>query len=101
MRGATLTVEAPAGWEIWEFQSTRPVRGATGMVQVGSKYIFCISIHAPREGRDISCYLLKCQISISIHAPREGRDTRILKQPDHFTAISIHAPREGRDPMCS
>ena len=33
------------------FQSTRPVRGATAWPSV-TKWSFCISIHAPRAGRD-------------------------------------------------
>ena len=35
-------------------------------------------------------------MNISIHAPREGRDlTDTIKNIDKI--ISIHAPREGRD----
>ena len=37
-----------------------------------------------------------CQESISIHAPREGRDIMDWFG-DTFFIISIHAPREGRD----
>ena len=34
-----------------------------------------ISIHAPREGCDMSAYALKgSALTISIHAPREGCD---------------------------
>ena len=36
-----------------------------------------ISIHAPREGRDVTGVLnMAATIIISIHAPREGRDAR-------------------------
>ena len=55
------------------FQSTRPARGATAVVGqlVGVKVI---SIHAPREGRDVLQILRAAHEKISIHAPREGRD---------------------------
>ena len=33
-----------------------------------------ISIHAPREGRDINIGAQLVRLGISIHAPREGRD---------------------------
>ena len=58
-----------------QFQSTRPVRGAT-MGQAAREADGWISIHAPRAGRDI--YLVP-QVGvlfvISIHAPRAGRDS--------------------------
>ena len=79
------------------FQSTRPARGAT----VAALQIFpddTISIHAPREGRDVSLMRARFCSSISIHAPREGRDHSFLVVADGFR-ISIHAPREGRDPI--
>ena len=57
-----------------------------------------ISIHAPREGRDI-CRFFRLMLSpeISIHAPREGRDLPEHKNGVGVRNISIHAPREGRD----
>ena len=61
------------------FQSTRPVRGATGehsMIEGLSE----ISIHAPREGRDVSQQKRRNDLRISIHAPREGRDTATLQE---------------------
>ena len=59
------------------FQSTPPARGATAASW--SKLIdIKISIHAPREGGDLSGNIgLRIGI-ISIHAPREGGDS-ILK----------------------
>ena len=56
-----------------------------------------ISIHAPREGSDLSMTTPDGYAGpISIHAPREGSD--LVRQdevgPGH---ISIHAPREGSD----
>ena len=100
------------------FQSTRPVKGATvarGVHAVHQE----VSIHAPREGRDLrrrhggdcpstlqSTRPVKgatcghCEgrgyLEVSIHAPREGRDyarSPVMLNPE----VSIHAPREGRD----
>ena len=80
-----------------------------------------ISIHAPREGRDLPSFLIatpqtsnfnpraprgarRCTFEgktytayISIHAPREGRDGNSSFRVVGFREISIHAPREGRD----
>ena len=56
-----------------------------------------ISIHAPREGRDVlSSHIAATSFRISIHAPREGRD-KTLSAVLPVIMISIHAPREGRD----
>ena len=55
------------------FQSTLPVRGATGLDTP--------ACNAER---------------ISIHAPRAGSDKKVDKQA-LFTEISIHAPRAGSD----
>ena len=82
--------------ETREFQSTRPVRGATGYTP-DDRETYVISIHAPRAGRDVLVlrYPLGPEI-ISIHAPRAGRDNinQIVQQSG---TISIHAPRAGRD----
>ena len=60
-----------------------------------SKYT-SISIHAPREGCDSFCSVLRPKKPISIHAPREGCDSipYYVQWPED---ISIHAPREGCD----
>ena len=55
------------------FQSTRPARGATTAYHFG-KECKKISIHAPREGRDLLRGEVLRADGISIHAPREGRD---------------------------
>ena len=39
-----------------------------------SSYLFQISIHPPREGRDDLIRYPWDELSISIHPPREGRD---------------------------
>ena len=101
------------------FQSTRPVRGATEFFKLQRKYK-CISIHAPRAGRDPSeSDDLEVTPDISIHAPRAGRDKisgKVRRNSYKFQStrpvrgatanedrksiichISIHAPRAGRD----
>ncbi len=57
------------------FQSTPPVRGATGKPTIKT-YDLVISIHAPRAGGDHALVLqLDLVPQISIHAPRAGGDT--------------------------
>ena len=56
-----------------EFQSTRPVRGATE-ISYDDEQDMEISIHAPRAGRDYGLDLDVRDLCISIHAPRAGRD---------------------------
>ena len=57
-----------------EFQSTRPIRGATGTGEGGTP-CNAISIHAPHTGRDeIDHVAALGDHGISIHAPHTGRD---------------------------
>ena len=57
----------------------------------------CISIHAPRAGRDTAACRFPISLTlISIHAPRAGRD-RLCPCAGRVPLISIHAPRAGRD----
>ena len=80
-----------------EFQSTRPMRGATAKVIYA--IIMChVSIHAPHAGRDhFFCAVLRLAV-VSIHAPHAGRDQGGLAQP-RTGKVSIHAPHAGRDNM--
>ena len=55
------------------FQSARPVKGAT-ICPVEHVPVACVSIRAPREGRDYELQFLVPQAAVSIRAPREGRD---------------------------
>ena len=56
-----------------------------------------ISIHAPREGRDVKIALLDKAISI-FQSTRPARGaTAAPKRKALVLLISIHAPREGRD----
>ena len=96
MRGATDEPGDDRG-ALQGFQSTPPVRGATGyMVEIGKETI--ISIHAPRAGGDHKIFLWHhTEYTISIHAPRAGGDDFEFGIPQGATGISIHAPRAGGD----
>ena len=100
------------------FQSTRPIRGATGSegaqdrhgrhfnprAPYGARPVYplevvlpiTISIHAPHTGRDGRRKLCCIFYSISIHAPHTGRDAKPWASSP-VTGISIHAPHTGRD----
>ena len=66
-----------------QFQSTRPVRGATKDGRIWTPENI-ISIHAPRAGRDEGGALLRpARERISIHAPRAGRDSKSIQ--NYFT----------------
>ena len=56
----------------------------------------CVSIHAPRMGRDRLRTVQTHQRRVSIHAPRMGRDMPPMAIRMLFV-VSIHAPRMGRD----
>ncbi len=77
------------------FQSTLPVRGGTKLSRFYDA-LGGISIHPPREGRDLINCTLRTDITISIHPPREGRDQN-AQHKTYIKKISIHPPREGRD----
>ena len=71
-RGGRLTYNRTADFTV-TFQSTPPARGATQSFHIG-RFGRSISIHAPREGGDITHIPVAVDVSISIHAPREGGD---------------------------
>ena len=65
------------------FQSTRPMRGATGAT-TDTAESEPISIHAPHAGRDdLRVPLLQLAFQISIHAPHAGRDSKSIQ--NYFT----------------
>ena len=80
----------------YQFQSTRPARGATPMVDVLPAHVRFQSTR-PARGATVSVLLYFVFSFISIHAPREGRDECRLISFSLLFLISIHAPREGRD----
>ena len=79
------------------FQSTRPLRGAT-------KFWFnCnpegpISIHAPLAGRDQYLRKILCIIHISIHAPLAGRDQQSASPPLICSLFQSTRPLRGATP---
>ena len=78
------------------FQSTLPARGATlGVIHhlLGDG----ISIHAPREGSDLTPPTLPSPTTY--FNPRSPRGERRFQPPEFYIQffISIHAPREGSD----
>ena len=79
------------------FQSTRPLRGATispSRPIRGQR----ISIHAPLAGRDArGARAAPAPPPISIHAPLAGRDADAALLRHAGDGISIHAPLAGRD----
>ena len=82
-----------------EFQSTRPIRGATAPGP-GRQRTAPISIHAPHTGRDNrrrgpGTYPPRFQSTRPIRGA-----TRAAGQGDGAGAISIHAPHTGRDLQC-
>ena len=81
--------------EVWEFQSTHPLRGATDRLFDLDPH-FQISIHAPLAGCDSAHPYLFVLDVISIHAPLAGCD--VLSHCYNLAiAISIHAPLAGCD----
>ena len=79
-----------------KFQSTRPLRGATGQGARGRKG-GGISIHAPLAGRDRCCRASSShRFYFNPRAPCGARP-RSYNAGAHFPAISIHAPLAGRD----
>ena len=77
------------------FQSTRPARGATRYHHQPHGQL-PVSIHAPRAGRDATVRGHAARWNVSIHAPRAGRDVSQRSQ-GRLRRVSIHAPRAGRD----
>ena len=71
VRGATMI------WDSWdssnEFQSTRPVRGATVFGPIG-RAAYEFQSTRPVRGATIPTRPLSQMLAISIHAPRAGRD---------------------------
>ena len=82
--------------ELVAFQSTHPVRGATGRCDLGPAHVLFQSTH-PVRGATRQFGRQSLHLHISIHAPREGCDAPDNDPLALQAAISIHAPREGCD----
>ena len=78
------------------FQSTLPVRGATG-ITARTSMMFGISIHAPRTGSDERISSMpRIDLLFQSTLPVRGA-TVIVHNVLQFLDISIHAPRTGSD----
>ena len=74
----------------------RPARGATGLRRYRRRNK-AISIHAPREGRDVGVIKpVFASLIISIHAPREGRDSGFNLSIGGKDNFNPRAPRGAR-----
>ena len=67
------------GWLPPEFQSTLPMRGATGC-KTRTAWSYPISIHAPHAGSDLFEGYMRRVDRISIHAPHAGSDAFSFRQ---------------------
>ena len=79
------------------FQSTLPIRGATGQRYTAQKRN-PISIHTPHTGSGFGFagrYFVEWLISI--HTPHTGSDVTLIFQKIKFMSISIHTPHTGSD----
>ena len=82
------------------FQSTRPVRGATVIGGLRSRFVR-VSIHAPRAGRDLHIRGHGREIGVSIHAPRAGRDPLSQKIRRVRRSFNPRAPCGARPYFCA
>ena len=82
------------------FQSTRPVWGATFMTVYDFAYTE-ISIHAPRVGRDGRGPSTCTSGRISLHAPRVGRDRSQPRQKSRPCQFQSTRPVWGATPVVS
>ena len=104
--GLSISIHAPragrdhdhngGGRPTAEFQSTRPVRGATGSGRGSHRPVDRFQSTRPVRGATSWPPGTRTRERISIHAPRAGRDEAQEKGPP-MPQISIHAPRAGRD----
>ena len=91
----------PSTWPTWvEFQSTRPVWGATTLTITGVTMDKDFNPRAPCGARRLSPAAFFLAHLFQSTRPVWGATGLVIRVPDH-TAISIHAPRVGRDSVIS
>mgnify|MGYP000072550449 CR=1 FL=1 len=93
--GARRYTAQPSGL-CYEFQSTRPMRGATINTREEMQTPGFQSTR-PMRGATIPMYVWQRRADISIHAPHAGRDREPHGHAGNNEPISIHAPHAGRD----
>ena len=81
----------------YQFQSTRPSRGATECVATAKSTTIHFNPRAPRGARPGAASGCLSGRPISIHAPLAGRDQVGAGPADAGAGIPIHAPLAGRD----
>ena len=84
-----------------EFQSTRPIRGATHTVAEIAATPAYFNPRAPYGARPPGSGRIRRMQRISIHAPHTGRDALLEVSRQELGNISIHAPHTGRDVFSS
>ena len=90
MRGATGKPKRQNMEKV--FQSTLPMRGATGYPLILDMYI-TISIHTPHAGSDDKAFLTyACQEIISIHTPHAGSDWVSIDFGHVYYNFNPHSP---------
>ena len=77
-----------------DFQSTRPLRGAT-LNAAAERWGVEISIHAPLAGRDPRRRKKDTDNRISIHAPLAGRDLAAALEAQEDAAFQSTRPLRG------
>ena len=95
MRGATVVTRTVTEGAA-EFQSTRPMRGATGQSGAAERRYQNFNPRAPRGARQRLDGVERQGICISIHAPLAGRDRRTELRPPIGTYFNPRAPCGAR-----
>ena len=89
-------IDIPQGGEEDKmFQSTRPMRGATGKLHrhTGSNFMFQST--RPMRGATVPARHEHAQHSVSIHAPHAGRDSCVYSATDRTSAFQSTRPMRG------
>ena len=94
MRGATQDGVIYDSWNS-EFQSTRPARGATPRLPREMRTSRYFNPRAPRGARHADGSFVPDANGISIHAPREGRDMQTAALSRTPTAFQSTRPARG------
>ena len=79
-----------------EFQSTRPMRGATSLTFLFPPYLICFNPRAPCGARHFADATLITILMFQSTRPMRGA-TPINPFPKSLYNVSIHAPHSGRD----
>ena len=95
LRGATVVTRTVTEGAA-EFQSTRPMRGATGQSGAAERRYQNFNPRAPRGARQRLDGVERQGICISIHAPLAGRDRRTELRPPIGTYFNPRAPCGAR-----